>query len=282
MSRPTRWSPIHGEAPPHGPSPTRGPTARASPRRRCRWHDALATTGPPLSVACPGSSTSPSPGRSGHRFESSWIGCDRWCLPPADPWDARRRTACEAPIVWTCLECRSPTTETTDRPPGRVWDRGGEDWGGGPGDRDRPARGGKAGRGENALQKSAATHRNTAALLKPLSPMRTEPKAGDRSRGGWPWPKAGDRSRGGWPWPKAGDRSRGGRPWPEPHGRADDGWAGRRRVGGPTTGGPTTGGRASWREATPTRWGNRAGRSGCAAPGGQFQQAVEHVLAAGA
>src|SRR5699024_6764667 len=98
----------------------------------------------------PGSSTSPSAGRSGHRFESSWIGCDRWCLPPADPWDARRRTACEAPIVWTCLECRSPTTETTDRPPGRVWDRGGEDWGGGPGDRDRPARGGKAGRGGRA------------------------------------------------------------------------------------------------------------------------------------
>src|SRR5699024_6628054 len=65
------------------------------------------------------------------------------------------------------------------------------------------------GRGENALQTSAATHRNTAVLLKPLSPTRTEPKAGDRSRGGWPWPKAGDRSRGG-------------RPWPEPHGRADD------------------------------------------------------------
>src|SRR5699024_4351789 len=92
-------------------------------------------------------STSPSPGRSGHRFESSWIGCDRWCLPPADPWDARRRTACEAPIVWTCLECRSPTTETTDRPPGRVWDRGGEDWGGGPGDRDGRGRGGRAGGG---------------------------------------------------------------------------------------------------------------------------------------
>src|SRR5699024_1320167 len=56
-------------------------------------------------------------------------------------------------------------------------------------------------------------------------------------------------------------------------------------TGGPTTGGPTTGGRASWREATPTtptRWGNRAGRSGCAAPGGQFQQVVEHVLTAGA
>src|SRR5699024_2073018 len=94
------------------------------------------------------------------------------------------RTACEAPIVWTCLECRSPTTETTDRPPGRVWDRGGVDWGGGPGDRDRPARGGKAGRGENALQKSAATHRNTAALLKPLSRMRTEPGAGGGRPGG--------------------------------------------------------------------------------------------------
>src|SRR5699024_2734020 len=217
---------------------------------------------------CPGSSTSPSPGRSGHRFESSWIGCDRWCLPPADPWGAGLRTACEAPLGWTGLGCRSPTTETTDRPPGRVWDRGGEDWGGGPGDRDRPARGGKAGRGENALQTSAATHRNTAALLKPLSPMRTEPEAGDRSRGGWPWPKAGDHGRSRTGGPTTGGPTTGGP-----------------TTGGPTTGGPTTGGRASWREATPTtptRWGNRAGRSGCAAPGGQFQQVVEHVLTAGA